>query len=105
MAKSLYNLMLGNALAKTQREQLAEWIKGNTTGGTSIRAGIPEDWIIGDKTDRCDYGTTNDIAVIWPVPKREPLILVTYFTQPDNKEAHARPDVLAAAARIVIRIN
>ncbi|MBE8594999.1 class A beta-lactamase [Xenorhabdus sp. BG5] len=105
MAKSLYNLVLGNALATTQREQLTEWIKGNTTGGTSIRAGVPKDWVVGDKTGRCDYGTTNDIAVIWPVSNRAPLVLVTYFTQPNNKEASARPDVLAAAARIVTRIN
>ncbi|OKP03285.1 class A beta-lactamase [Xenorhabdus eapokensis] len=100
MAKSLYYLVLGDALATTQREQLVKWIKGNTTGGASIRAGVPKDWIVGDKTGRCDYGTTNDIAVIWPVPNRAPLVLVTYFTQPDSK-ATARPDVLAAAARIV----
>ncbi|WP_053014298.1 MULTISPECIES: class A beta-lactamase [Xenorhabdus] len=105
MAKSLYNLVLGTALATTQREQLTEWIKGNTTGGTSIRAGLPKNWIVGDKTGRCDYGTTNDIAVIWPVPDRAPLVLVTYFTQPNNKEASARPDVLAAATRIVTRVN
>ncbi|MBC8950769.1 class A beta-lactamase [Xenorhabdus sp. TS4] len=105
MAKSLYNLVLGDTLATIQREQLAEWIKGNTTGGASIRAGVPKDWIVGDKTGRCDYGTTNDIAVIWPVSNRAPLVLVTYFTQPDNKKASARPDVLAAAARIVTRIN
>ncbi|WP_338882356.1 class A beta-lactamase [Xenorhabdus sp. TH1] len=101
MAKSLYHLVLGNALATTQRKQLTEWIKGNKTGGASIQAGVPKDWIVGDKTGRCDYGTTNDIAVIWPVPNRAPLVLVTYFTQPDNKEATARPDVLATAARIM----
>ncbi|OTA14668.1 Beta-lactamase [Xenorhabdus vietnamensis] len=101
MAKSLYNLALGNALATTQREQLIEWLKGNTTGNTSILAGVPKGWVVGDKTGRCDYGTTNDVAVIWPVPKRAPLVLVTYFTQPDNQEGRARPDVLAAAARIM----
>ncbi|MDC9580493.1 class A beta-lactamase [Xenorhabdus sp. PR6a] len=101
MANSLSHLALGNALATTQREQLVAWLKGNTTGSTSIRAGVPKDWIVGDKTGRCDYGTTNDIAVIWPVPKRAPLVLVTYFTQPDDKQAHARPDVLATATRIM----
>ncbi|CDG21340.1 Beta-lactamase [Xenorhabdus poinarii G6] len=101
MADSLYHLALGHALATTQREQLTVWLKGNTTGNTSIRAGVPNDWLVGDKTGRCDYGTTNDIAVIWPTAKRTPLVLATYFTQPENKEAHPRPDVLAAAARIV----
>nr|WP_244590585.1 class A beta-lactamase [Xenorhabdus mauleonii] len=101
MADSLYNLTLGNALASKQRAQLVEWLKGNTTGSASIRAGVPADWVVGDKTGRGDYGTTNDIAVIWPDNKRSPLILVTYFTQPSSPEASARPDVLADAARIM----
>ncbi|WP_187640849.1 hypothetical protein [Escherichia coli] len=39
------------------------------------------------------------IAVIWP-KDRAPLILVTYFTQPQPK-AESRRDVLASAAKIV----
>ncbi len=99
MAKSLHELTLGDALAGTQREQLVEWLKGNTTGGQSIRAGLPESWVVGDKTGGGDYGTTNDIAVIWP-EDRAPLILVTYFTQP-QQDAKGRKDILAAAAKIV----
>ncbi len=53
----------------------------------------------GDKTGSGGYGTTNDIAVIWP-KDRAPLILVTYFTQPQPK-AESRRDVLASAAKIV----
>ncbi|HDD8348984.1 TPA: hypothetical protein PBO29_005047, partial [Escherichia coli] len=45
------------------------------------------------------YGTTNDIAVIWP-QGRAPLVLVTYFTQP-QQNAESRRDVLASAARII----
>lgn len=99
MAKSLHKLTLGDALADTQRAQLVAWLKGNTTGGQSIRAGLPESWVVGDKTGGGDYGTTNDIAVIWP-EGRAPLILVTYFTQP-QQDAKGRKDVLAAAAKIV----
>lgn len=99
MAKTLRNLTLGDALASTQRAQLVEWLKGNTTGGQSIRAGLPANWIAGDKTGGGDYGTTNDIAVIWP-EHHAPLILVTYFTQP-QQNAKGRKDVLAAAAKIV----
>lgn len=99
MAKSLRNLTLVNALNKFQREQLIAWMKGNTTGNASIRAGLPAAWVTGDKTGSGDYGTTNDIAVIWP-QNHAPLILVTYFTQP-KQDATSRKDVLAAAAKIV----
>ena len=99
MAQTLRNLTLGKALAETQRAQLVTWLKGNTTGGASIQAGLPKSWVVGDKTGSGDYGTTNDIAVIWP-EDHAPMILVTYFTQPEQK-AESRRDVLAAAAKIV----
>jgi beta-lactamase class A len=99
MAKSLHNLTLGNALGEPQRAQLIAWMKGNTTGAESIRAGLPATWVVGDKTGSGDYGTTNDIAIVWP-ENRAPLILVTYFTQP-QQDAKGRKDVLAAATKIV----
>src|SRR5471032_548242 len=99
MAKSLHNLTLGKALGEPQRAQLVEWLKGNTTAAESIRAGLPATWVVGDKTGSGDYGTTNDIAVIWP-ENHPPLVVVTYFTQP-HQNAKARKDVLAAAAKIV----
>ncbi|MBC0856513.1 class A beta-lactamase [Pantoea stewartii] len=99
MAKSLSRLTIGNALGEKQRAQLIEWMKGNTTGNASIRAGLPKDWTVGDKTGSGDYGTTNDIAIIWP-KNHAPLILVTYFTQFD-KGATGKKDVLASAAKIV----
>nr|WP_063860044.1 extended-spectrum class A beta-lactamase CTX-M-31 [Providencia sp. 4440]CAD99181.1 beta-lactamase CTX-M-31 [Providencia sp. 4440]CAD99182.1 beta-lactamase CTX-M-31 [Escherichia coli] len=99
MAQTLKNLTLGKALAETQRAQLVTWLKGNTTGSASIRAGLPKSWVVGDKTGSGDYGTTNDIAVIWP-ENHAPLVLVTYFTQPEQK-AESRRDILAAAAKIV----
>ena len=99
MALSLQHVTLGSALAEPQRAQLVEWMKGNTTGAMSIRAGLPATWVVGDKTGSGDYGTTNDIAVIWP-DNKAPLILITYFTQP-QKDAKSRRDVLASAAKIV----
>lgn len=99
MAKTLRKLTLGNALAEPQRAQLVTWMKGNTTGNASIRAGLPTSWVAGDKTGSGSYGTTNDIAVIWPA-NQAPLVLVTYFTQP-QKDAKSRNDVLAEAAKIV----
>jgi len=98
MADTLSKLVLGTALKKEQRTTLSEWMKGNTTGLNSIKAGLPTDWIVADKTGSGDYGTTNDIAVIWP-KNHEPIILTTYLTQ-HSKDATARKDVLASAAKL-----
>ena len=42
-----------------------------------IRAGVPTDWIIGDKTGRGANGATNDIAIIRP-PDCAPVLLAIY---------------------------
>ena len=100
MAANLHKLTLGEALPEKQRQRLIGWLKGNTTGGESIRAGVPAGWIVGDKTGAGDYGSTNDLAVIWPA-QGKPKILAIYFTQPQQKAAHNKA-VLAAATRAVI---
>lgn len=98
MAASLQRLALGNALGGAERERLVAWMRGNTTGATRIRAGVPADWQVADKTGSGDYGTANDVGVAWP-PGKPPIVLAIYFTQRD-KDAPYRNDVLASAARI-----
>ena len=101
MEKSMQRLVLGDILAQEHREQLQIWLKGNTTGAASIRAGVPKGWVVGDKTGSGSYGTTNDIAVLWPPEDAPPVTLAIYFTQ-NEKDAPARRDVLAAATKILI---
>lgn len=101
MGESLRKIVLGDVLAPAQRDQMQAWLKQNTTGDKRIRAGMPKGWIVGDKTGTCGhYGTTNDIAVIWP-PKCAPIVLAIYLTQ-NKADAATRDDVLAAATRIVV---
>lgn len=100
MAYSLLKLSLQDGLGESQRQRLNEWLIGNTTGASRIRAGIPEGWLIGDKTGGGRYGTSNDIAVIWPL-NRAPVIISIYTTQNDEN-AKARNDVIASATRIVV---
>ncbi|WP_269533010.1 class A beta-lactamase [Chitinimonas sp. BJYL2] len=99
MAHSLHALVLGDVLPAAQRTQLQDWLRGNTTGGTRIRAGMPADWTVGDKTGTGDYGSTNDVGVIWR-PKQPPIALAIYLTQ-RQADATARNDIVAAAAAIV----
>ena len=100
MVNSLKELTLGDSLASPQREQLQVWLKNNTTGDIKIRAGVPKNWIVGDKTGNGIYGTTNDIAVVWP-PGCSPIVMVIYLTQKE-KDAVKRDDIIAPAARMVL---
>ncbi len=100
MASSLQRLAFGDALEPHLQLQLRVWLQGNTTGAARIRAGVPTDWEVGDKTGTGDYGTANDLAVLWP-PRRSPVVVAIYTTQ-GEKDAKARNDVIASAARIVV---
>ena len=73
-----------------QRQLLINWLKHNTTGNNRIRCATPEGWVVGDKTGTGEYGTTNDVAIVWP-KKGKPIIMAVYFRQfkknawPNNK--------------------
>ncbi|HEV7856030.1 MAG TPA: serine hydrolase, partial [Herminiimonas sp.] len=101
MERNLHRLALGNILAPHQRKQFVAWLKGNKTGDARIRAGVPKNWIVGDKTGTGSYGTTNDVGILWPA-SGAPIIAAIYFTQPDNPEAPPRDDVIASVTRILV---
>jgi beta-lactamase class A len=100
MAESLKQLLLGDALRLSQQEKLIAWLKSNVTGNTRIRAGVPEGWLVGDKTGTGRYGTTNDIGIIWP-PNGSPIVVALYFTQ-NKEDALPRDDMIASVTRILI---
>lgn len=101
MAKSLQTLAFTNALPKPQQKLLLSWLKANTTGNFRIRAGLPKDWVVGDKTGTgAHYGTSNDLAIIWP-PHCAPIIMAIYYTH-NNKTAIKRDDIVASTTRLLI---
>lgn len=63
-------LVLGDALNPRDRRLLTSWLLANTTSGDRFRAGVPEDWVLGDKTGAGHYGTNNDAGVTWPPAAR-----------------------------------
>lgn len=80
MLEDLNRMVLGRVLTPASRDQLAAWLVANRTGDTRLRAGLPKDWRVGDKTGTGGRGIgINDIAVIWP-PGRAPLLLTCYLT-------------------------
>jgi beta-lactamase class A len=99
LAADLQSLVLGDKLSPRSREQLTTWLLANQTGGARLRAGVPAEWRVGDKTGTGDRGTANDVGVLWP-PGRAPLIVCVYLT--DNEASpEARSATIASVARVV----
>jgi beta-lactamase class A len=81
MRQNLEKTVLGTALSEQSRKQLADWLIGNKVGDKRLRAGLPKNWKVGDKTGTSDSGMANDVAVIWP-PDRKPIVLTVYLYDP-----------------------
>jgi beta-lactamase class A len=99
-AKDLRAFVLGDVLGKRERAQLTEWLKTNKTGDHVIRAGVPEGWVVGDKTGTGSYyGGRNDIAVVWP-PDKAPIV-IAILSHRSNKDAEPDDRLIAKAASVV----
>ena len=99
MAANLRALVVEDRLTARSRDQLTQWLEANQTGAAKLRAGLPADWRVGDKTGGGDYGSTNDVAVIWP-PARKPLIVAVYLTH-TKASFDDRNATIAAVGRAV----
>ena len=101
MGQSLFKLSLGMSLPIQYRQLLQTWLKQNTTGKERIKAALPANWLIGDKTGSGAYGTTNDIAIIWP-QQCAPLIISIYFTQ-DKPDAPINNQIIQEATGVILK--
>jgi beta-lactamase class A len=99
ICSDMRRLLLGDALSETSRRQLEDWLHRNETGAPMIRAGVPKNWIIGDKTGRGSNGATNDIAIMRP-PGRAPILLAIYSVR-STATPNDRAAAIAEVAEIV----
>jgi beta-lactamase class A len=99
MAADMEAILAGDVLSRPSRTLLEAWLQAATRGLDRLRAGLPKDWIVGDKAGTGANGTHNDVAIIRP-PRRRPIFVTAYLT------GSALPDtacdaVLAAVGRAV----
>ena len=99
MLGNLRALLIGDALSSASRQKLENWMIANKTGGELIRAGLPNEWKIGDKTGRGANNATNDVAIIRP-PGKSAILLSIYFVD-STAPPEERNAALAEVARIV----
>ena len=102
LATSLQAFALSDLLSDDKRELFIDWLKGNATGDTLIRAGAPEGWVVGDKSGAASYGTRNDIAVVWP-PNEEPIV-IAIMSRHDTEDAKYDDKLIAEAAKVVLNV-
>jgi beta-lactamase class A len=93
-------LLVGNTLSASGRQQLETWLQANETGAAMIRAGVPKNWVVGDKTGRGANGATNDIAIVRP-PDRAPILLAIYSAG-SKASASDRDKAIADVTKIVL---
>jgi beta-lactamase class A len=114
MARDVQKLVLGETLSVASRGKLKEWMLANKTGAMRLRAGLPADWVEGDKTGSGEKGTTNDVAVVWPAGRgaisrgairrgaigNAPMVVAVYLTEAKVGD-DAREAVIAGVGRAV----
>ncbi|MEU1850179.1 class A beta-lactamase [Streptomyces sp. NPDC019990] len=101
MAGSLRAFLLGEALQRDERELLRRWMTTNMTGGTLIKAGVPDGWEVADKSGTAGYGGRNDIAVLWPDDGGNPVVMAVMSTR-GKKDTERRDALIAKAAAVAI---
>jgi beta-lactamase class A len=96
----LQRLFTSDFLTVASRTKLEGWMRQGQTGATMIRAALPTDWQVGDKTGRSGDGATNDIAIVRP-PAGGPIFLTIYTVDPSETQ-EARNKLVAEVAKVAI---
>lgn len=100
MLGTMQRLLIEDALSAASRDRLTGWLLGSKTGARRLRAGLPADWRVGDKTGSGNVGTANDVAIALP-PGRAPILIAAYYTE-STIPGDARNTVIAEAGRLAV---
>jgi len=101
MVGLLQKILQGSVLGAASRELLLGWMRASETGKRRLRAGLPSDWLVGDKTGSGARAAVNDVAIATP-PGRQPILLAVYLSDSASplkalEAAHAEVARLVAA--------
>lgn len=100
MCVDLVRILTTDSLSEKSRELLQDWLLNSETGANLIRAGVPKDWRVGDKTGRSGKGATNDVAVLYPANGTR--VFIAIYTVVSSGSEEKRSEIVANVAREVI---
>jgi beta-lactamase class A len=97
-------VLTGDVLDATSRQRLVDWMLGNQT--SSMRAGLPAGYTSADKTGSGDYGTTNDVGVVYgPAGQRLLLAIMTKSATDDPDAPSLRPLIGEIATLVMAELD
>ncbi|MGD9824590.1 class A beta-lactamase [Desulfobacter sp.] len=100
MATLMRKVLCGNRLLPEYRNLLLQWLRDCETGYDRLRANLPKDWMVGDKTGTGEHGAVNDIAIAIP-PDRSPILIAAFLSEGSAD----RPALVAAHASISLLVR
>lgn len=101
MVALMQRVLCGDALSSVSRERLLGWMRATETGRERLRAGLPADWVVGDKTGTGERNAVNDVAIAVP-PGRAPVLIAAY-TSESSAEMKALQAAHADIAKVIAR--
>jgi beta-lactamase class A len=101
MCSDLQRLLTSDVLTAASRVRLEGWMCECQTGIKMIRASVPPDWRVGDKTGRSLNGAANDIAIARP-PVGGPVFLAIYVLNSDES-TEERDNLVAEVAKASVQ--
>ncbi|HYZ63941.1 MAG TPA: class A beta-lactamase, partial [Acetobacteraceae bacterium] len=102
MRANLQRLVLGDALSQASRDQLKLRLLACRTSDARLKAKLPSEWRVGDKTGSGGRGSTNDIGLIWR-PDLKPIIVAAYLTNTDASPPE-RDGTIAAIGGLISEV-
>ena len=103
MANLLARLVREPILSRTSQATLFGWLRNATTGLARIRAGVPNGFVVGDKTGTTNTGG-NDVAILWP-RFGPPIVLAVYSAEVHASDADRDAAIAAVAHEVVLRFR
>lgn len=109
IARTFARFTTGTVLSAPVRQMLVRWMVETDTGRRRLRAGLPPDWLAGDKTGTAlapaMKDKINDVAVAWP-PGRAPCVIACYLETGQASESISSEDekIHSEVAQIVAQM-
>ena len=104
MAAGLQKILTSSSLSPAYRETLTTWMREDKVGDALLRAALPKEWAIADKTGAGGHGSRAIIAAVYP-PKQPPFYVAMYITQTTAPMKTADATIAATGKRLFASLS